>query len=127
MTWAPGAVEEATRLSALRRLNILDTPPEERFDRITRTATRLFDVPVALVSLVDENRQWFKSCVGLDMSETPRSMSFCAYAIGRDDILLIPDALQDPQFADNPLVTGYPHIRFYAGCPVIAPDGSKLG
>lgn len=127
MTHAAGSVEEAARLSALHRLNILDTPHEERFDRITRTATRLFDVPIALVSLVDENRQWFKSCVGLDMSETPRSMSFCAYAIRRDDIFVIADALQDIRFADNPLVTGHPHIRFYAGCPVSGADGSKLG
>src|SRR5690348_15365131 len=102
----PRPADEATRLAALRGLNILDTPPEERFDRITRTALRLFNLPVALVSLVDENRQWFKSCQGLAVTETERCISFCAHAILGDETLIIPDALSDPRFADNPLVTG---------------------
>ncbi|WP_101760541.1 sensor domain-containing diguanylate cyclase [Oceanicoccus sp. KOV_DT_Chl] len=118
---------EYQRLATLRSLNILDTDHEERFDRITRMAKRLFDVPIALVSLVDENRQWFKSCVGLDASETPRDISFCGHAILGDDIFYIPNTLEDERFADNPLVTGPPDIRFYAGSPLTAPNGEKLG
>ncbi len=119
--------DETKRLSTLRRLNILDTAPEERFDRLTRLAQRLFNVPIALVSLVDVNRQWFKSCQGLGVSETSRDISFCGHAILGDDIFYIPNTLEDERFADNPLVTEDPHIRFYAGCPLFAPDGSKLG
>jgi diguanylate cyclase (GGDEF)-like protein len=118
---------EASRLSALRSLDILDTDAEERFDRLTRLARRLFDVPIALVSLVDAERQWFKSCEGLGVSETPRSVSFCAHAILGESIMLVPDTYRDERFRDNPLVLGEPWIRFYAGCPLRAPDGSKLG
>ena len=118
---------EAQRLAALRALDILDTPPEERFDRITRIAARLMDVPIALVSLVDANRQWFKSCIGLDASETPRGISFCGHAILESEALVIADALADPRFADNPLVAGEPRIRFYVGQPLAAVDGSRLG
>lgn len=107
--------DEQQRLAVLRSLHILDTPPEERFDRITRTAQRLFNVPIALISLIDAHRQWFKSCQGLPVSETPRGISFCGHAILADTPLIIPDALLDPRFADNPLVTGEPRIRFYAG------------
>ncbi|MDO6687275.1 MULTISPECIES: sensor domain-containing diguanylate cyclase [unclassified Agarivorans] len=120
-------VNEDSRLKSLKELDILDTQPEERFDRITRMAKRLFDVPIALVSLVDENRQWFKSCFGVDASETPRDISFCGHAILGDETFQIEDALSDPRFADNPLVTGYPHIRFYAGHPLSTPDGEKIG
>jgi len=119
--------DEPSRLTTLHALNVLDTPAEERFDRLTRMANRLFDVPIALVSLVDENRQWFKSCVGLDASETSRSVSFCGHAILGNHIFLIEDATQDPRFADNPLVVGEPHIRFYACCPLRAVNGHKLG
>jgi diguanylate cyclase (GGDEF)-like protein/PAS domain S-box-containing protein len=119
--------DEAKRLATLRGLNILDTPPEERFDRLTRLAQHLFDVPIVLVSLIDSNRQWFKSCQGLDASETPRNISFCGHAILNDHALIIPDASLDPRFADNPLVTGAPHIRFYAGQPLSASDGSRMG
>lgn len=119
--------DEDIRLKTLRALNILDTPQEERFDRIVRMAKRMFGVPFALVSLVDENRQWFKACIGLDASETPRDISFCGHAILGDDIFIIPNAEKDPRFADNPLVTGEPNIRFYAGCPLSALNGSKLG
>ncbi|MDX1335448.1 MAG: sensor domain-containing diguanylate cyclase, partial [Gammaproteobacteria bacterium] len=119
--------DEESRLKALRSLNILDTPPEERFDRYTRMAKRMFGVPIALVSLVDENRQWFKSCFGLPVRETPRDISFCGHAILGKEVFVIPDALQDERFADNPLVTEEPHIRFYAGCPLSSIDGSKLG
>lgn len=119
--------DEAERLAALRALNLLDTPAEERFDRFTRLVKRMFDVPIALVSLVDENRQWFKSRDGLALAEGPRDTSFCGHAIGADGILVIPDATRDARFHDNPLVTGDPHIRFYAGRPLSAPGGHKIG
>ena len=119
--------DEESRLEALRALDILDTPADERFDRLTRLAQRMFEVQIALVSLVDENRQWFKSCVGLGASETPRDVSFCGHAILEDGVFIIPDASQDVRFADNPLVTDDPNIRFYAGCPIRAVDGSKIG
>ncbi len=119
--------DEAQRLKVLRSLDILDTPSEERFDRLTRIANRLFDVPIALVSLVDEDRQWFKSAVGLEATETPRDISFCGHAILGDDIFVVNDALSDKRFADNPLVLDNPNIRFYAGCPLTALNGSKLG
>ncbi len=119
--------DEARRLAALRALRILDTPAEERFDRITRTARRLFGVPIALISLVDGDRQWFKSCQGLGVNETDRSVSFCGHAILQDKPMVVSDASGDPRFHDNPLVTGDPKIRFYAGCPLRSPDGAKLG
>lgn len=118
---------ERQRVNTLRSLEILDTPAEERFDRLTRLARRLFDVPIALISLVDSNRQWFKSCSGLGVSETSREVSFCGHAIVNEQILMIPDASSDERFADNPLVTGAPHIRFYAGCPLRMGDGSNVG
>jgi diguanylate cyclase (GGDEF)-like protein len=118
---------EQARLSTLRSLNILDTPPEERFDRLTRMAKRLFRVPISLVSLVDEDRQWFKSCIGLSASETSRDISFCGHAILGDDLFIIPNAIEDERFKDNPLVLNDPSIRFYAGCPIRAMDGQKLG
>src|SRR5690606_34320077 len=111
----------------LQSLKLLDTAPEERFDRLTRLARRLFDVPIALVSLVDTNRQWFKSSAGLDASETPREVSFCGHAILQDEILEVCDAERDERFHDNPLVTDAPGIRFYAGHPLGLDDGSKLG
>ena len=119
--------DERVRLETLRALNILDTEAEERFDRLTRMAKRLFDVPIALVSLVDENRQWFKSCIGLEVSETPRDVSFCGHAILGNDPFIISDTAEDERFADNPLVLNDPYIRFYAGCPLFAPNGKKLG
>lgn len=117
---------EAERLKSLQALNILDTSAEERFDRIIKIAVGLFKVPIALISLVDEHRQWFKSCFGLGLNETPRNISFCNYAIQEDTIFLVEDALQDPRFQDNPLVTGEPFIRFYAGCPLKAPEITGL-
>ena len=119
--------DEEARLAALNELEILDSAPEERFDRIVRIASEAFDVPIALVSLVDRDRQWFKSCIGLDVKETPRDMAFCAHAILEDEVLIVPDAFLDPRFADNPLVTGEPHVRFYAGCPLKLPDGNFMG
>lgn len=118
---------EATRLASLQSLGLLDSAPEERFDRLTRLAKRLFDVPVCLVTLVDSDRQWFKSNIGLPVSETPRELSFCGHAILGEEVFVICNALDDERFADNPLVTGEPNIRFYAGCPLRAPDGSKVG
>jgi len=124
---APLPDREDDRLAALKALQVLDTPPEERFERITRLAARSFGVPIALVSLVDEARQWFKSCFGLDLRETPREQAFCAYALHGSDILVIPNAAKDPRTADNPLVTGAPGIRFYAGAPLITAEGHALG
>lgn len=118
---------ERLRLDALRRLAVLDSPAEERFDRITRIARNMFDVPIALVSLVDDNRQWFKSCCGLSVLETPRDISFCGHAILGEELFVVEDAAQDPRFSDNPLVTGEPHIRFYAGHPLEVSSGLKLG
>jgi len=118
---------ESKRQAALRGLNVLDTPAEARFDRITRIAQQHFQVSIALVSLVDEDRQWFKSRQGLDATETPRDISFCGHAILSEDIFYIPNALEDPRFADNPLVTGPPKIRFYAGAPLHAPNGQRVG
>ena len=118
---------EAERLAALRALQLLDTPAEERFDRITRIAQRLFNVPIALVSLVDGHRQWFKSRQGLDATETPRNISFCGHAILQDGVFHVPNAAADSRFLDNPLVTGPPDIRFYAGAPLASPDGHRVG
>jgi diguanylate cyclase (GGDEF)-like protein len=118
---------EALRIQTLLSLNILDTPPEERFDRLTRIAKRVFNVPIALVSLVDVDRQWFKSCQGLSATQAPRDISFCGHAILGDDIFVIPDAASDIRFFDNPFVTKAPHIRFYAGCPLVIGEGCKLG
>lgn len=119
--------DEHERIEDLRSLNILDTPSEERFDRLTRMAKRMFKVPIALVSLVDENRQWFKSCVGLEVSETARDISFCGHAILGDDVFIIPETYEDERFMDNPLVLNAPHIRFYAGCPLTLPNSRKIG
>lgn len=118
---------EAQRLRSLRALNLLDTAPEERFDRLTRLARRIFDTPIALMSLVDAERQWFKSRPGLDFPETPREHSFCAHAILNEGVFIVPDAMLDDRFRENPLVLRFPEIRFYAGCPVRAPDGAALG
>jgi diguanylate cyclase (GGDEF)-like protein len=118
---------ERQRLATLRSLKLLDTPPEERFDRITRLARNVFGVPIALVTLVDAERQWFKSNQGLKGRETPRSISFCGHTILQDHPMVVEDARTDDRFSDNPSVTGDPNVRFYAGYPLSAPDGSKLG
>ncbi|NNN05153.1 MAG: response regulator [Elusimicrobia bacterium] len=124
---APLPPDEAERLKSLRALGVLDTPPEERFDALTRQARRALGVPIALISLVDEQRQWFKSRTGLDLAQTPRDQAFCAYAILGSAPLVVPDAAKDPRFSDNPLVVGSAGIRFYAGVPLSAPDGRKIG
>lgn len=117
---------ESQRLQTLHQLLIMDTPPEERFDRITQFARFEFDVPIALITLVDKDRQWFKSSAGLNACETSRDISFCGHAVLRDDIMLVPDAWLDERFHDNPLVTGEPYIRFYAGAP-LAVEGQNIG
>lgn len=124
---APIPVDDAERLKALHELLILDTPPEERFDRVVAFASQEFDVPIALVSLVDRNRQWFKARVGLQACETSRDISFCGHALEEPQPLVIPDALADPRFADNPLVLGAPFIRFYAGAPLRLPGSAVVG
>jgi diguanylate cyclase (GGDEF)-like protein len=120
--------DEARRLSALHALKILDTEPEERFDRITRLAQRLFGTSIATFTLVDEDRQWFKAAAGTTNKEDPRDVSFCAHSIlDAPAPMIVSDARVDPRFADNPLVLGDPNIRFYAGQPVVAPGGEAVG
>jgi diguanylate cyclase (GGDEF)-like protein len=123
----PVPANEAERMEVLRSYKILDTPAEDRFDRITRLARRLFNVPIAAITLVDTGRQWFKSHPGLDASETSRDVSFCGHAILGDDLFFVNDASTDVRFADNPLVTGAPNIRFYAGCPLSVTGDIRLG
>lgn len=118
---------ERQRLDVLRRYKILDTPAEESFDRLTGLAAKLFAVPIALVSLVDDRRQWFKSHYGLSVGSTERESAFCAHSLTSKSVLVVPDATRDPRFQDNPLVLGEPYIRFYAGAPLITPDGYNLG
>ena len=127
MLVAPLPKNEHERLDALYALRLLDTSPEDRFDSITHLAADIFDVPMAFVSLIDRDRQWMKSKVGLSVCETSRELSFCSHAILGEDVLIIPDTHQDPRFADNPLVTGDPYLRFYAGQPLRAPGGEKIG
>ncbi len=120
-------VGEMRRLAALHSLAILDTPPEERFDRLTRIARAAFGVPIALVSLVDGDRQWFKSCVGMEVNETSRDMAFCAHVVHSSEELVVPDTLLDDRFADNPLVVHSPRLRFYAGAPLLLGDYDCIG
>ena len=124
---APIPTDDERRLQALREMLILDTPPEERFDRVVRFAADEFDMPIVLVSLVDAKRQWFKARVGLDVCETDRESSFCGHAIMQAKILIVEDALDDERFHDNPLVSGDPKIRFYAGAPLQLPTGEIVG
>jgi diguanylate cyclase (GGDEF)-like protein len=118
---------EAERLHALRTLQILDTSHEERFDRVTRMAKRMFGVSISLLTLVDDDRQWFKSKQGLEATETPRDISFCGHAINHEGLFIIPNAAEDERFADNPLVTDAPYIRFYAGYPLKIREGLNIG
>jgi diguanylate cyclase (GGDEF)-like protein len=124
---APLPLNEASRLAALRATGILDTPPDPHFDRLVRMVSVLMDVPVALVSLVDEERQWFKASVGYDHKETPRRGSFCDHALHSHDLLVVPDASLDPRFIDSQLVSQTGGIRFYAGAPLLLPAGQIAG
>jgi GAF domain-containing protein len=119
--------QEAARLEALRQYQILDTPSEQAYDDFTLLASFICEVPIALITLVDAERQWFKSKVGLEVSETARNISFCGYTILSNKTLVVNDALCDQRFVNNPLVTSDPSIRFYAGAPLISPEGHALG
>lgn len=119
--------DEPYRLDALRALDLLDTPPGPEFEAVVRQGQRLFGVPTCLVTLIDAERQWFKARAGMPVAETPRSISFCGHAILEDRAMVVLDATLDPRFADNPLVIGPPHIRFYAGAPIELPSGYRIG
>ena len=124
---APIPDNEPERIASLRRMLLLSSPDEEAFDRVTRAAKRMFSVPIALVSLIDSHRQWFKSCIGLPVRETPREASFCGHAIVFGKMFVVEDATSDPRFSDNPLVTGAPRVIFYAGRPLYNSEGYAVG
>jgi len=125
---APGlSIDEKSRLAALHAYSILDTLPEQIFEDVTALASLICGTPMSLVSLVDADRQWFKAAVGIEVRETPRSLSFCAHTLGTARTLIVGDARLDPRFMDNPGVVGEPGIRFYAGAPIVEPGGHVLG
>jgi GAF domain-containing protein len=123
----PVIANEKQRLNVLWQYEVLDTVPEEVFDDLTELAARICEAPIAMITLVDEKRQWFKSKVGVSVKETSRDISFCGHAIGQTELFIVPDATKDQRFANNPLVISDPKIRFYAGAPLVTPDGHALG
>jgi PAS domain S-box-containing protein len=127
MLKAPIPGNESARLKKLVEYNVLDTDAEDIFDEVTKTAAAICDAKISLVSLIDSDRQWFKSKVGLDAAETPRDISYCGHAIQSDDIMIVEDAADDHRFCDNPLYLGEPHVKFYAGAPLVTPDGFRIG
>lgn len=127
MSSPPIPANEPQRLALLYQMLLLDTPPEQRLDKIVEFASVEFNVPICLISLVDRERQWFKAKVGLQVCETSRDVSFCAHAILDDQLMIVPDALDDARFRDSPLVMGPPNIRFYAGAPLVCKDGLAIG
>jgi GAF domain-containing protein len=124
---SPIPANEKQRLKVLWQYEVLDTVPEEVFDDLTELAARICEAPIAMITLVDENRQWFKSKVGLTVNETSRDISFCGHAICESELFIVPDAMKDERFSHNPLVTSDPKIRFYVGAPLVTPDGYALG
>jgi len=119
--------DEERRQLSLERLGILDTEPEERFTRIAAIAQRLFGTAAAALTFVDGDRQWFKARLGFTFTESPRSLAFCDYTIRQNSAFVVPDASTDPRFANNPIVTGATHVRFYAGYPIESPNGERVG
>jgi GAF domain-containing protein len=124
---APAASQEAARVAALDRYAILDTEPEQAFDDLVNLASYICKTPMAMLSLVDDRRQWFKARIGVQSQETAKELSFCAHAIQQEDLFIVPDTLKDPRFKENPLVLGEPHIRFYTGAPLVNEEGFALG
>ncbi len=127
MVATPVPANEERRLDILKEYEVLDTAAEKVFDDITALAARVCDTPIALLSFVDRDRQWFKSSVGLAVRETSRNVSMCSYAILHNEVFVIPDAAADERFSRNPLVTGEPYVRFYAGMPLVSPEGCAIG
>lgn len=127
MQAAPLPHDEADRLKKVHALGLLDTKPEERFDAITREALEVFQVPISTITIMDEKREWYKSCQGLSTKEAPREISFCAHAMLSRQICIVEDTLEDLRFVDNPMVTGEPHIRFYAGVALYSKNGAQTG
>lgn len=124
---SPVSCDETLRLQSRHALKVLDTEPEERFDRFTRLACKIFDMPIALVSLIDRERQWFKSRYGIDVAESPREVSFCGQSMSDDDVLVVADVRDDDRFRNNPMIQAAPNVRFYAGCPLHSDNGEHLG
>ena len=127
MKTAPISKNEPRRIASLYALNLLDTKPEEKFYRLTSVATKIFHVPISTLTLIDVNREWFKSCQGLSKTEGDRAISFCGHALVEDEMLIVPDTTKDERFYDNPMVVGEPYIRFYAGVPIMSVDGQRIG
>src|SRR3990172_6022643 len=127
MDLAPIPANENLRLESLYKLKILNTPPEERFDKITRLAIYVFGVSISTMTLVDSSREWFKSCQGLPEREGDRAISFCGHAMLAESIFIIPDTQNDSRFKDNPMVINAPYVRFYAGVPIFSADGNRVG